>query len=103
MNSATTTWIDKLGLKPHPEGGYFKENYRATDSVYCEGFVGKRLASTAIYYLLEGRQFSAFHRMRSDELWHHYTGSPLIMHMISNGATASPQRIGSKSRVKTPL
>jgi predicted cupin superfamily sugar epimerase len=46
------------------------------------GFAGARAVSTAIYFLLENTNFSAFHRLRSDEVWHFYTGEPLAVHVI---------------------
>jgi predicted cupin superfamily sugar epimerase len=78
-------WIEKLRLEPHPEGGYFRQTYRAELVIPREvlpGFGGARAASTAIYFLLEGKNFSAFHRLRSDEMWHFYAGSPLLVHGI---------------------
>lgn len=74
-------WVRKLGLKKHPEGGYYKETYRAGTEIDVPG-VGRRSAGTAIYYLLEKGQFSAFHRIKSDEVWHFYAGSPLVLHVI---------------------
>jgi hypothetical protein len=78
-------WIDQLHLQPHPEGGFFRETYRAAltlpqSAVPSHG--GERATSTAIYFLLAGDQFSAFHRIRSDELWHFYAGSGLVVHVI---------------------
>ena len=79
-------WIEKLGLDPHPEGGYFRQTYRSGAVIAGEalpaGFTGARAASTAIYFLLEEKNFSAFHRLRSDEVWHFYAGDPLIVHGI---------------------
>ncbi len=79
-------WIERLRLQPHPEGGFYKEAYRDTLLLQPTGlpaeFSGPRSASTAIYFLLEGHQFSGFHRIRSDELWHFYTGSALAVHVI---------------------
>lgn len=82
-----TYWIRKLDLKPHPEGGYYRQTYLA-DLVLPEGclppdFTGPRPASTAIYFLLDGENFSAFHRLRSDELWHFYVGEALLVHVIT--------------------
>jgi uncharacterized protein len=79
-------WIEKLQLKAHPEGGYFRQTYKA-DLVLAKaslpaGFTGDRAASTTIYFLLEGENFSAFHRLRSDEVWHFYAGDPLVVHVI---------------------
>lgn len=72
-------WIEKLNLQKHPEGGWFKEVYRADEiipqNILPQNFSGDRNVSTAIYYLLEGNDFSAFHRIKSDELWHFYTGT----------------------------
>lgn len=74
-------WIKKLSLSAHPEGGWFKENYRSNELVPKEAlprrFPGNRNFSTAIYYLLEKGDFSAFHRIKSDELWHFYDGDSL--------------------------
>ncbi|HEX4166399.1 MAG TPA: cupin domain-containing protein [Bryobacteraceae bacterium] len=78
-------WIGKLALKPHPEGGYYRETYR---SGLATGTArGARTASTAIYFLLDGENFSAFHRIASDEMWHFYAGASLSVHLIDrNGA-----------------
>ena len=81
MHAEAKQWIDTLGLSPHPEGGYFLESYRDSFMLGAQSlgqdFDGPRSASTAIYYLLEGEDFSALHRIRSDELWHFYAGSAL--------------------------
>lgn len=78
-------WVKKLGLAKHPEGGYYRETFRSKTQVSAPGFSGDRSASTAIYYLLKSGQFSAFHRIKSDELWHLYAGSPLVLHVIEGG------------------
>ena len=69
-------WISKLHLKPHPEGGWFREVYRSEELINTSS--GMRNVSTSIYYLLEGKDFSAFHRIRSDEIWHYYAGTSEI-------------------------
>ncbi len=79
--------VDSLGLLPHPEGGFYKETYRAPDVLpkaalagLGEGrFGGDRAASTAIYFLLREGEYSALHRIASDEVWHFYAGSPLTI------------------------
>lgn len=75
-------WIDKLQLQKHPEGGWFKEIYRSNEvipaSVLTTGFSGSRSISTSIYYLLKGEDFSALHRIKSDEIWHFYAGTSAI-------------------------
>ena len=79
--------IEVLGLAPHPEGGYFKETYRSTDEILqdClpDDYKGNRNYSTCIYFLLTSDDFSAFHRIKQDEIWHFYDGSPLRLHSIS--------------------
>jgi predicted cupin superfamily sugar epimerase len=66
---------DKLDLKPHPEGGWYREIYRSSDRVQTTR--GARSAITAIYYLLERNQISRWHVVESDEIWHFCEGSPL--------------------------
>jgi predicted cupin superfamily sugar epimerase len=74
--------IRELALAPHPEGGFFRETFRAEALPFELPGRGARSASTAIYFLLRGEDFSAFHRVRSDEVWHHYAGSPLAIHTL---------------------
>jgi uncharacterized protein len=69
--------IDRFKMTRHPEGGAFVEIYRSGLSVEAAGFQGRRAAATAIYFLLGRGEFSAFHRIRSDEIWHFYLGGPL--------------------------
>lgn len=81
MHSEANQWIECLGLSPHPEGGFFSETYRSNLTIGQEqlgdGFSGPRASSTAIYYLLDDANFSAIHRISSDEMWHFYAGTPL--------------------------
>src|SRR3954464_6363757 len=91
-------WIDKLKLEPHPEGGYYRETYRSgivmPESALPSSFKGDRVASTAIYFLLQGEDFSAFHRIASDEMWHSYAGGPLLVHTIDLSGQTSEIRLG---------
>ena len=73
-----------LGLEPHPEGGYYRETFRAPHAVESATGV-RRPASTAIYFLLPAGTFSAFHRVTADEVWHHYDGLPVELHVIEDG------------------
>ena len=92
-------WIDHLKLSPHPEGGYFRATYKAdltiTRSALPSTFGGNRAASTAIYFLLEGRDFSAFHRIAADEVWHFYAGSSLVVYVIDAEGNVSELHLGS--------
>ena len=98
MTNSAQYWIDKLELISHPEGGYYRETYRAELAFAREAlpsqFTGPRLVSTAIYFLLEGENFSAFHRLRSDELWHFYAGTSLVVHVIEPDGGYSKISIG---------
>ena len=78
--------IQKFSLQPHPEGGWYKETYRSSESIPVAGlpsrFDGSRSFSTAIYFLLEQGNYSAFHRIKADECWHFYAGDVLQVYMI---------------------
>lgn len=79
-------WVEKYKMLSHPEGGYFVETYRSSETVSADAlparFGGERNFSTGIYFLLESHHFSAFHRIKSDEMWHFYTGCPLNVYYI---------------------
>lgn len=89
MDHSAREWIERLGMERHPEGGYYCETYRS--QITLEGelisarFAGPHALSTAIYFLLEGRDFSSFHSLQADELWHFYSGSALTLHLLSEG------------------
>lgn len=70
--------IAQLQLAPHPEGGRYRETYRATELVNTPR--GPRAASTAILFLLAAGERSCWHRIASDELWHHHGGGGLVIH-----------------------
>ncbi len=99
MNNEIQKLITKLELVPHPEGGYFKEIYRSDDYIKKDflpaRYSQKRVFSTSIYYLLSENQVSHFHRLRSDETWHFYSGSPLIIHCINKNSAYEQIKIGS--------
>ena len=87
MNRTTEQWIEALNLRPHPEGGFFVESYRSTESLSStalpDRYGSDRTFSTAIYFLLKLDQFSAFHRVASDELWHAYDGLPVRLYLLA--------------------
>ncbi|HBF33671.1 TPA: hypothetical protein DDW35_03835 [Candidatus Sumerlaeota bacterium] len=94
-----TYWIEKLGLTAHPEGGYFRETYRATECIATdalpERFPGARSFSTAIYFLLRQSEISTFHRIRSDEIWFWHAGGALTIFMIAPDGALTEQRLGA--------
>ncbi len=75
-------YIHQLQLQPHPEGGFYKETYRAETMVEVDGFKGTRNISTAIYFLLEGTHKSHFHKIKSDELWFYHEGVSLEIFVL---------------------
>ena len=94
MDDEARAWVEALGLAPHPEGGLFRETFRAPLSVRAPH--GERSASTAIYFLLPAGSVSAFHRVQSDEVWHHYAGDPLELHTIDAGGAHRVTLLGKE-------
>lgn len=94
-------YIQALHLQAHPEGGYFAETYRAAETIVQSAlpdrFSGSRSYGTAIYFLLENTQFSALHRIQSDEVWHFYAGGPLTISVISPGGELTTIRLGNRT------
>lgn len=95
----TEYWIEKLELLPHPEGGYYKETYRANETIPQNGlpdrFSSDRSFSTAIYFLIPAGKYSRLHRIQADETWHFYTGIPLEIVMIDNQGQLKTQLLGT--------
>jgi predicted cupin superfamily sugar epimerase len=91
-------WIDKLQLTAHVEGGAFREVYRSEVVIPRHAlpllFQGDRSVSTHIYFLLAGEQFSAFHRIAADEIWHFYSGDPLLVYEITHSGRLVTHRLG---------
>lgn len=87
-------WVEHLNLQPHPEGGFFKETYRSEIKLQPFENNGERSLSTGIYFLITSGNFSAFHRIKSDEMWHFYAGSPLTVHIIETDGTYTELNIG---------
>jgi len=83
MKNNAAYWINKLNLQPHPEGGFYKEVCRSQMEVIIVANNAKvKQAVTSIYYLLEGNDYSGFHRLKSDEIWYFHKGSPLHIHVL---------------------
>lgn len=92
--------IEQLVLLPHPEGGYYKETYCSSEVIPKQAlpdrFNGERYYSSAIYFLLEQGNFSAFHRIQSDECWHFYAGDTLWVHMIAPDGHLTTIQLGNQ-------
>ena len=94
MGDSVESLVRRLGLMPHPEGGFYRETFRSPLVLDGLPHGAPRAASTAIYFLLPAGTFSAFHRVRSDEVWHHYGGDPLALHVIGGDGALSTFRLG---------
>jgi hypothetical protein len=98
MHPNAKKYIKQLQLKKHPEGGYFKEVYRSGEIILPEHlpkrYMKSRNFSTSIYFLLEGKQFSLFHILKSDELWHFYDGSSVLLYIINQKGKLSVNKLG---------
>lgn len=95
-------WIEKLKLRPHPEGGFFAETYRASFQV---GSPSGRMtgACTSIHYLLQGKDFSGFHRLGYPELWYYHAGSPLHIHCIDNAGRYVVHALGPDANLSLAI
>ncbi|MFZ4400440.1 MAG: cupin domain-containing protein [Bacteroidales bacterium] len=98
MMKNSNYWISKLNLQKHPEGGYFKEVYRSDEiipqSAIPHRFDNIRCFSTSIYFLLDYKDFSAFHRIKSEEIWHFYKGSSLSLFIIEKSGNLKIMQLG---------
>ncbi|MFL9931311.1 cupin domain-containing protein [Paraburkholderia sp. RL18-103-BIB-C] len=95
-HAAKDELIRRFNLKPHPEGGFFSETYRAAQCVVRDdGSAQNRSASTAIYYLLCDGAHSAWHRIKSDEVWHFYAGEPLNVHVLDGNGALVTHKLGN--------
>ena len=91
--------IQQYNLLPHPEGGWYKQTYKSAENISAAAlpkrFGGDRPFSTAIYFLLEKGNFSAFHRIKSDECWHFYQGDPLEICILQNTGELTTVTLGN--------
>jgi predicted cupin superfamily sugar epimerase len=98
------TLIAQLGLKPHPEGGYYGELYRSDASVTPADGRGPRSALTTIYFLVPAGAVSRWHRVQSDEVWHFYEGAPLELWVASpSGDRVECRRLGPLEGRQQPV
>lgn len=92
--------IDRYGLLRHPEGGYYIQTYKSNEKIEKEclpdRFSGDRFIATAIYFLLKAGDFSAFHRIKSDECWHFYAGQTLLIYIIHSNDELEKVKLGSR-------
>ena len=77
--------VRRLGLQPHPEGGWFRETWRSRVSFEPDGYDGPRATATAVYFLLNPGERSRWHVVRSEELWLWHSGGPLLLSLGGDG------------------
>jgi predicted cupin superfamily sugar epimerase len=95
MHPRAAELITTLGLRPHPEGGFYREIFRSTAKVAPANRRGPRAALTTIYYLLPEGTFGRWHQVASDEVWHLYEGGPLeLLELSASGETVQSHRLG---------
>ena len=99
MTPTAQTYIDALELRAHPEGGFFRETYRSGQLVELtgDGAVRQMNAATGIYFLLVEGNFSAFHKIKSDEMWHFYAGQALEILELKTTGELRCTRLGPDS------
>lgn len=102
MDPELTALIARLDLRPHPEGGWYRETFRDARAVRADGFDGPRSASTAIYFVLAEGNFSALHRIRSDEVWHHYAGGDVEVTVLSPDGARRTLVVGHRAADASP-
>ena len=89
-----------MRLKPHPEGGWYREVYRSAETLSADSLPARyqvpHCFATSIYFLLESHDFSAFHRIRSDETWHFYMGSPVTLYILTPDGNLTKVILGNR-------
>lgn len=96
MHSRAADLISTLDLRPHPEGGFYREIHRSASLVTTGDMRGERSAITTIYFLLPAGAQSRWHRVDSDEVWHFYEGDPLeLLELDARATTLVRHRLGS--------
>ncbi|GAB1354058.1 cupin domain-containing protein [Erysipelotrichia bacterium] len=97
VSQQAQNWIDALKMRPHPEGGWFAEVFRAAGTIAATALpehAGARPFLTSIYFLLVPGRVSRFHRLKSDEIWYHHAGGSLNIHQIDAAGNYSVARLG---------
>jgi predicted cupin superfamily sugar epimerase len=95
-NQNADYWIQHLNLQPHPAGGYYKEVFRSDLQVIRPSSTKSNQACTSIYYLLEAKDFSAFHRIASDEIWYFHKGQQLQINVIDGDGIYSVNELSDQ-------
>jgi predicted cupin superfamily sugar epimerase len=96
--TTTPLWARDLDLAPHPEGGWYRETWRSdltiSSSALPDGYAGSRSAGTAILFLIMPGRATAWHTVRSSEIWLFHRGSPLVLEYGTTRETAHTHHLG---------
>ena len=92
--------VAQLDLRPHPEGGFYKEIYRSDLGVYTAS--GERSIMTSIYFLMTSDNISKFHQIKSDEMWFYHEGSALTVHVIDENGQYEKIKVGPVGEKNKP-
>lgn len=96
MNQQLMVLVELLGLEAHPEGGYFGLNYCSDTTVQLDRFAYQERGSAShIYYGLDGEDYSAWHRLKSDEIWDYHLGTALTLYVITQGGQLQEILLGN--------
>ncbi len=99
MNSSALEVIELLGLKPHPTCGFVAETYRSRDKVPAEalppGYESNRPLGSVLYFLVTSEAQIKLHRIRPDQMYHHYLGDPLEVLLLYPGGEGEVKVVGS--------
>ncbi len=100
-------WIEKLNMTGHPEGGFFAPAFRASEQLERKGlpdrFTANRAVVSSIYYLLPKGQFSAFHRLKSFEIWSFFEGDPLLIYVLDRRGGLVEKKLGRNVEIGESL
>lgn len=100
-------WLEKLNMAGHPEGGFFAPAFRASEQLGKDGlpdrFTANRAVVSSIYYLLPKGQYSAFHRLRSFELWSFFEGDPLLIYILDRHGSLIEKKLGRNVEIGESL
>lgn len=97
LSIAAQQWVDDLELVPHPEGGFYREYYRACEKLSIKTraeLLERRNLVTSMYFLLPGDSFSAFHRLQSEELWYYHSGAAVEIIMLTKSGECRTYKLG---------
>ena len=90
--------IDRLKLQPHPEGGFSKEMHRSKIHIQEASGLREKSAYTSIHYLLSGKDFSSWHRIKSDETWFFHLGCDVLIHLFDENKLLQTIQLGLESK-----